>query len=212
MPVAKLTAAALLLIAVPGSAANFTLDLTADPTTGSYSHFTVGATRYDNYYLALSGLDATNAFTVAQGDTLTENITFAPALTVPASQTFTFFSLGLTGSTFPVEDTAVTGTTTFYDNGVIDRLGATTATTSTQLVNATVEGIPFNYAWTFDTLTSAWHIDTLATPATLDRAYVSYQLSSAAVPEPATWALLVAGFGVVGLQARRRRTMVAAAA
>jgi hypothetical protein len=31
-----------------------------------------------------------------------------------------------------------------------------------------------------------------------------------AVPEPASWALLVAGFGVVGAMARRRRTAVAA--
>lgn len=30
------------------------------------------------------------------------------------------------------------------------------------------------------------------------------------VPEPAAWALLVAGFGVVGIAARRRRTVVAA--
>ena len=31
-----------------------------------------------------------------------------------------------------------------------------------------------------------------------------------AVPEPATWALLIAGFGMVGVAARRRRSVVAA--
>lgn len=30
------------------------------------------------------------------------------------------------------------------------------------------------------------------------------------VPEPTTWALLVGGFGLVGVAARRRRTVVAA--
>lgn len=33
-------------------------------------------------------------------------------------------------------------------------------------------------------------------------------LSIAAVPEPASWALLIAGFGMIGFAARRRRTMV----
>jgi hypothetical protein len=31
-----------------------------------------------------------------------------------------------------------------------------------------------------------------------------------AVPEPASWAMLIAGFGLVGAAARRRRTVVAA--
>jgi len=29
------------------------------------------------------------------------------------------------------------------------------------------------------------------------------------VPEPATWAMLIAGFGLVGVSARRRRTLAA---
>lgn len=34
---------------------------------------------------------------------------------------------------------------------------------------------------------------------------------AAAVPEPATWAMLIAGFGMVGVSMRRRRTMATAA-
>ncbi len=46
------------------------------------------------------------------------------------------------------------------------------------------------------------------TPVTDNRGGVS--LSVAAVPEPAAWALMIAGFGLVGLSARRRRALVSA--
>ncbi len=36
--------------------------------------------------------------------------------------------------------------------------------------------------------------------------------TDAAVPEPATWAMMIAGFGAVGATLRRRRTAAAAAA
>jgi phospholipase/lecithinase/hemolysin len=39
---------------------------------------------------------------------------------------------------------------------------------------------------------------------------IARQFGVASVPEPDTWALLIVGFGVVGLAARRRRTMLAA--
>jgi len=38
-----------------------------------------------------------------------------------------------------------------------------------------------------------------------------HALNAAAVPEPASWAMLIAGFGLVGAVARRRRTQVAVA-
>ena len=37
-----------------------------------------------------------------------------------------------------------------------------------------------------------------------------FQIAGGAVPEPASWALLIAGFAMVGVTARRRRTVVAA--
>jgi len=46
-------------------------------------------------------------------------------------------------------------------------------------------------------LDESWGIDNLALSALYDR--------DAVIPEPATWAMLIAGFGLVGAAARRRR-------
>ena len=39
---------------------------------------------------------------------------------------------------------------------------------------------------------------------------ITYTIGAGAVPEPASWALLLAGFGLTGAMARRRRTAVSA--
>ena len=41
-------------------------------------------------------------------------------------------------------------------------------------------------------------------------AQIGRQLGIAVVPEAGTWAMLIAGFGLVGHAARRRRTAIAA--
>lgn len=41
------------------------------------------------------------------------------------------------------------------------------------------------------------------------QASLNFDLQAAAVPEPATWAMLIAGFGMVGFAMRRRRTAAA---
>jgi hypothetical protein len=38
----------------------------------------------------------------------------------------------------------------------------------------------------------------------------SFTFASTAVPEPASWAMLVMGFGLVGVATRRRKVVVAA--
>jgi len=45
---------------------------------------------------------------------------------------------------------------------------------------------------------------------TLDADFTLTYVSQAAVPEPASWALMIAGFGMLGTAMRRRRTTVAA--
>jgi len=53
------------------------------------------------------------------------------------------------------------------------------------------------------------------TSITLTSSQNSFEIDNLAVsyvPEPATWAMLIAGFGLVGMAARRRRTIVSATA
>lgn len=42
------------------------------------------------------------------------------------------------------------------------------------------------------------------------RGWVASRITNTAIPEAATWAMLVAGFGLVGAAARRRKAVVAA--
>nr|WP_283937763.1 PEPxxWA-CTERM sorting domain-containing protein [Sphingomonas hankyongi] len=59
-------------------------------------------------------------------------------------------------------------------------------------------------AYLFTTMTNG------TTPTTGD-GYRLRSLTIAAVPEPATWALMLVGFGLVGFQMRRRRRVILAA-
>lgn len=45
-----------------------------------------------------------------------------------------------------------------------------------------------------------------------DKAYITVDHIAAGVPEPASWALMIGGFGMVGAMLRRRRAAMAAAA
>lgn len=49
-----------------------------------------------------------------------------------------------------------------------------------------------------------------ASPITANAGYQTDNHTFGAVPEPATWLMLIAGFGMVGVKARRRNTAVAA--
>ena len=206
-----LASAALIAGAGPVAAAVHILNLTGGLAGASTFAFTIGKTHYDQFYLNLAGLDPSNAFTAALGDSFNATVTLDGLLTVPASKTFTAFGLFLTGSSFPPINTSVTGTTAFFAGLAPVRSGEATTTTSGQLVNSVVYGSPFNTAFTFDSLTSTFAVDGLASPVTLDRSFISYTLASTAVPEPAGWALLVAGFAVVGIASRRQRRAAAIA-
>ena len=188
-------------------AATFSLDLSGVVGNGAYSMQDNGVTHYDQWVLSLTGLDALNAITVAQGDTINATITLDQLFTIPASQQLTFVGLVLGGASFPKIDTGVSGSFAL-NNGLVEAAAGTgSTTTSGQLVNAVVFYPPSNGSITFDSIFTSFTIDTLAQSATLDYALLTYTLFSPSngVPEPATWAMMVLGFGGMGAMLRRRR-------
>jgi hypothetical protein len=100
---------------------------------------------------------------------------------------------------------AVSGSTTFFDGAAQVAAGSGGTTTLDGLTNAVAFMPPDNTAIAFDSLTSNFTITALGAPGTLEEAVISYQLFSAAVPEPAAWALMVVGLGGLGAALRRRR-------
>lgn len=200
-------AAIVALTAGAAQATDFTIGL-----AGSASAFGEGQTDFDNLHFDqfsqyLTGLDSSNAITVAQGDVIHATVTFDSAYTIPDSIVRTDILLNFLGSDFPSEDTGVTGTFNFFNAGALVRTFGYSSTTSGFLANFAAVFPPANGAFTFDSFTDDFTINALATPATLDGASFNYSLVSplAAVPEPAAWTTLVAGFGMIGVTMRRRR-------
>ncbi len=191
-------------LALAGSAhaAVFNLNLTGTISNGNFSNQTIGATHYDQWFLGLDGL---TPFQIAVGDTVNATVTLDHSFTVPASVQLTTFTFFLFGNSFPAIPTGTSGVAqTFVDAGTPTTSTCGATTTSSQLAAGCVypSGVPI----TFDTFSTSFTIDTLATQADIDRSAILYTLFSpaAAVPEPASWALMLVGFGLVGAAMRRR--------
>lgn len=199
-------AAACALWAGGAQAAVHNLTLTGVIANGNTSFQIIGPTRFDQWVLSLEGLDDLNPITVEQGDTINATVTFDQLFTVPGSVDLTSFALIL-GGAFPGGDTGATGTLDFYDGATLVKSGGGTATTSGQLANAFTFFPPENGPFTFDSFQSSFVIDTLGGPARLNYSLATYTLfsPSGAVPEPASWAMMIFGFGGVGALLRRRR-------
>lgn len=207
-------ASALALLAGQADAAIYNLTLTGTVSEGHYSQQDFGGTHYDQWFLSLHGLDAMNAFTVQQGDVINTTVTLDQQFTIPQSVNLTSFVFFLFGNQFPQENTGTNMiSTSFFLNGVpgpaVADGGATT--TSGQIAAGVVFFPPNNGAITFDSLTSSFTINDLLLDAVVDRAGISYTLfSNSAVPEPASWALMLLGFGGLGAALRNRRRLLAA--
>ena len=172
---------------------------------GVFSSYDIGAFHYDNWSLNLSSTDL--PVTVSNGDTVNATITLDQSFTIPASVAATFFEFSLTGTPFPAGDTAVNGTTTFFNNGVQGLSGSVGFLNSGVLANSFNILPPDNGPISFDTVTSNFNITQLDTPATLDRASIYYSRVTP-VPEPETYALLLAGLGLVGTAVWRRKRLI----
>ena len=102
----------------------------------------------------------------------------------------------------------MTGTFTLYSGGATVGTYGYRSTTSGQLASFAALFPPANGQISFDSFTNDFTITDLVAPANLQFSTFYYSLVSgsvAAVPEPATWAMMIAGFGLAGAAMRRRR-------
>lgn len=201
------------LATVPAQAASFTVDLTGNVADFSAYQIDFAGLHFDGQYLALSGLDSSNAFTVDQGDDIFATVTLDSVYTIALSQVRTdilqyFFGTGFTGNT-----TQVTGNFNFYNGATLTASFGYGSSTSGQLASFAAVFPPSNGAFSFDSFTNAVTITGLDAPATLDGSAFNYALVSdiRAVPEPASWALMIGGFTLVGTAMRQRRRLGATA-
>ena len=205
-------ALATVMLAGQAQAASFDLNLSGSTSGFSESQSDFAGLHFDAFDQPLSGLDGTNAITISQGDLINATVTLDGPYTIPASQVRTDLLLYLFGSTFPVEDTAVSGTMTFFNGGATVGVFNFSSSTSSQLASFAALFPPENGAITFDSFRDNLTVDSLATPATLDGATFRYDLVSTAAPEPQSWALMMVGVGGMGaaLRTRRRKASVVA--
>lgn len=201
-------AVAALMMAGPAQAATFELSLSGTVGGFSQTSFDSGAAHYDSFYQALTGVDASHAIMVSQGDIIDATVTLDGLYVIPASQNHTDILLYLLGSAFPALSTSNSGTFTFYNGAHQVAEFGFVSTTANQLSSYAALFSPSNGPLGFDSFTDKVTIDALGVSATLDGAALSYALVS--VPEPATWALLILGLGIVGVAQRRRRGALAA--
>lgn len=203
----KIFAAALIaasLLAAPASAASYVLNLTGNVSSGATATVDSGGFRFNFFTIALANFSPT---TFQVGDDVQATITLDQQLTVPTATVRNGVDLILLNTTYPGTTTTTTGTTDLFDMGVPAFAGAGSSSSADQLVNGLVNfgGSSF----TFDLAQSNFVVTALgAASLDTDTALFRYitvdELPPAAVPEPAAWAMMVLGFGLIGATARRR--------
>jgi hypothetical protein len=199
-------------LAAPASATTF--DLVLSGHTADFQNFQQDCcgNHYNQFLLLLTGLDSSNAFTVSQGDIINATVTLDAAFTVPASTAFTSYNFNLNGSAFPAQNTATgNGIFTLFNGGLMVATFAVGATTSDSIAGAGSLLPPDSGSLTFDSFTSVFEITDLATPATVDGSLLLISAADpSAAPEPATWAMMIGGFGAIGVAMRKRRKIAVA--
>ena len=197
-----LAAAALCLVTAPAQAATYILNLTGTVSSGTTASVEAFGLRFDFFDIVLNGFDP---LTLEVGDEIQANIVLDQSLTVPSAFTRNQVDFILLNSAGGTTSTGTDGTTDLFDGGSLIASGASGSGSTNQVVNSYL-----NFAGTsfsFDTVQSNFTITDLGDPTLdVDFPLLRYVLvnPAAAVPEPATWALMIVGFGAVGSSMRRR--------
>jgi hypothetical protein len=176
-------------------AANHVLNLSGSAFDVVTNAFTFGGIDYETGYLELNGF---TPFILADGDTVEVNVDIADGMFVVPSRDVMFFGLNfadISGGAQPTTSSA-NGFMSF-DGGPTDAVGCSNCTS---LINGQSGG-----TMQFTNLFATGSF-TMDSPYEINSITVSYQVNNnAAVPEPASWALMIVGFGGAGLMIRRRR-------
>lgn len=160
--------------------------------TAVYAAFGLGNPAYGSYLVGFNGGD------------LAPNGVLGQTIATGAGQGYTLsFDYGVTS-----------GGAQSITASAIDATSLTVIATNTVFTNLTS---PTTFSFSFNALSSGTIIrfnDVASNPTNsqdiaVDNVSVT-GLAIAAIPEPATWALLLAGFGMVGVAARRRLATVTA--
>jgi hypothetical protein len=195
----------------PAQAANFVININAQTANFQRSLTPLDPFLFDKSELFLNENDFGAPVTVMQGDTISSTISLDQRYTIQASQLETKVNQFFLGSGFSGALTDVDGVFEFFDGASLVKSVNYSSLISGALASSFGLLPPNNGAFSFDRIVNNLTITTLDQPATLFRTQFRYTLISinnpAPVPEPATWAMLITGFGLVG-GAMRRRTRI----
>jgi len=191
---ASLTLAAA-MVAGSAQAATHVLNLTGSAFDVVTNAFTFGGIDYETGYLELTGF---TPFILADGDTVDVNVDIADGMFVVPSRDVMFFGLNFADISGGVQPTTSSANGFMsFDGGPTEAAGCGNCTS---LINGQSGG-----TMQFTNLVATGEF-TMDAPYQVNSITVSYQVNNnAAVPEPASWALMIVGFGGAGMVIRRRR-------
>jgi len=187
----------------PAHSASYDLVLQGNASDADVFSFESGTTQFTIGRVALSGFDT--PIEMLQGDGFSATVDFLDGpMVVPGSpnQVFGFEVRGVDDPVFddsPGAEVVLSGDITFYLAGEVVQTGGGACGNCSFVAIFRAPGESF----AFDRIEVTGEFLNLASPYTIDSASFNYQLSQP-VPEPATWALWLAGLGIAGVSARRR--------
>jgi hypothetical protein len=157
------------------------------------------------------------SFDLAEGDIFDFTLDFLGAQSLTFSSTSFLWAFSYSGS--PTSDIVGTGTLSLLDGlgNVIETSFLKTSTEGSahfgQQFGAADFASGLSGSITFSGLRYTGTLDDYLEPGLTTRNYADnpgffFNANTAAVPEPASWALMIAGFGLVGSAMRRRATKV----
>lgn len=183
-----------LFFASGANAADYVLDLSGDMANFTPGSFLFEGAFYETGVLELTGFAP---FMLADGDTITANVTVTGgAFSLPVRDAM-FFGLNFSDIPGGAQPETATSTGTFSFGGGPD-IGAGCGN-CTSLI-AFQSNAPLSF-----TGLAAFGSFSLGEPYAINSISISYQVNDSAAPEPATWALMLIGFGGAGTILRRRR-------